>query len=50
MGAMRSKTPDLTMACAGRFGDHHALLARLHLDLDKSARKVHLATLPASIR
>ncbi len=29
-GTMRNKIPDLTMACAGRFGDHHALLARLH--------------------
>jgi transposase len=32
-GTMGSKIPDLTMACAGRFGDHHALLARMHLDL-----------------
>jgi hypothetical protein len=24
---MRTKIPDLTMACAGRFADHHALLA-----------------------
>src|SRR5205814_704580 len=31
-GTMRSKIPDLTMACAGRFGEHHALLARMHLD------------------
>ena len=31
-GTMRNKIPDLTMACAGRFGDHHALLARLHTD------------------
>jgi transposase len=31
-GVMRKKIPDLTMACAGRFGDHHALLARMHLD------------------
>jgi transposase len=31
-GVMRTKIPDLTMACAGRFGDHHALLARLHTD------------------
>ncbi|MEP6463853.1 MAG: transposase [Frankiaceae bacterium] len=29
---MRKKIPDLTMACAGRFSDHHALLARMHLD------------------
>lgn len=31
-GRMRDKIPDLTMACSGRFGDHHAVLARLHLD------------------
>jgi transposase len=31
-GVMRNKIPDLTMACGGRFGDHHALLARLHTD------------------
>lgn len=31
-GVMRKKIPDLTMACAGRFSDHHALLARMHLD------------------
>jgi transposase len=31
-GKMRSKIPDLSMALEGRFGDHHALLCRLHLD------------------
>jgi transposase len=31
-GTMRSKIPDLTLACAGRFGEHHAVLARMHLD------------------
>ena len=31
-GMMRNKIPDLTMACSGRFADHHAVLARLHLD------------------
>jgi transposase len=31
-GRMRSKIPDLTMALAGRFGDHHGLPARMHLD------------------
>ena len=31
-GTMRNKIPDLAMACAGRFGEHHALLARMHLD------------------
>jgi transposase len=31
-GVLRKKIPDLTMALVGRFGDHHALLLRLHLD------------------
>jgi transposase len=31
-GRMRSKIPDLAMALEGRFGDHHALMCRLHLD------------------
>ena len=31
-GTMRSKIPDLAMALEGRFGDHHALMCRLHLD------------------
>jgi len=31
-GRMRNKIPDLTMACSGRFADHHATLARMHLD------------------
>lgn len=31
-GTMRNKIPDLAQACAGRFGEHHALLARIHLD------------------
>ena len=30
---LRSKIPALTEALTGRFGDHHAFLARLHLDL-----------------
>ena len=30
---MRSKIPELTEALTGRFADHHAFLARLHLDL-----------------
>lgn len=30
-GKMRSKIPDLSMALEGRFGDHHALMCRLHL-------------------
>ena len=30
---MRSKIPELTEALTGRFGAHHAFLARLHLDL-----------------
>ena len=32
IGRMRSKIPDLSMALQGRFGDHHALMCRLHLD------------------
>lgn len=31
-GRMRVKIPDLTLALAGRFDEHHALLCRLHLD------------------
>lgn len=30
---LRSKIPALTEALTGRFGEHHAFLARLHLDL-----------------
>jgi transposase len=31
-GKMRAKIADLTLALEGRFGDHHALMCRLHLD------------------
>jgi transposase len=31
-GRMRSKIPDLTLACAGRFGAQHALMCILHLE------------------
>jgi transposase len=31
-GRMRAKIPDLAMALEGRFGEHHALMCRLHLD------------------
>jgi len=31
-GRMRSKIPDLRLACAGRFGDQHALMCTLHLE------------------
>ncbi|MCA1693220.1 MAG: IS110 family transposase [Actinobacteria bacterium] len=31
-GVLRKKIPDLSLALAGRFGAHHALLGRLHLD------------------
>jgi transposase len=31
-GKMRSKIPDLEQALEGRFGEHHALMCRLHLD------------------
>jgi transposase len=32
LGKMRSKTADLERALEGRFGDHHAVMCRLHLD------------------
>lgn len=32
LGRMRAKIPDLSMALEGRFGEHHAMLCRLHLD------------------
>lgn len=32
LGRMRVKIPDLARALEGRFGDHHALMCRLHLD------------------
>jgi transposase len=41
IGRMRSKIPDLSMALEGRFGEHHAMLCRLHLD--------HIAHLEAMI-
>lgn len=31
-GRLRSKIPELRQALQGRFGDHHALMLRLHLD------------------
>ena len=31
-GKMRAKIADLSMALEGRFGEHHAMLCRLHLD------------------
>jgi transposase len=31
-GKRRAKIPDLALALEGRFGDHHALMCRLHLD------------------
>src|SRR5919197_2091221 len=31
-GRMRAKIADLSMALEGRFGDHHAVMCRLHLD------------------
>ena len=31
-GKMRRKIPDLSMALEGRFGEHHAMLCRLHLE------------------
>jgi len=38
---MRSKIPELTEALTGRFGDHHAFLVQLHLDLiDQHTRAI----------
>ena len=31
-GRMRSKIPELTLACQGRFGNQHALMCTLHLE------------------
>jgi transposase len=39
LGRMRPKIPDLREALVGRFDDHHALLARIHLDhIDELSR------------
>lgn len=53
-GVMRKKIPDLTLACAGRFGAQHALMCTLHLEhidhlADMIARldtRIDEATLP----
>jgi transposase len=53
-GVMRKKIPDLTLACAGRFGAQHALMCTLHLEhidhlTDMIARldtRIDEATLP----
>ncbi len=38
---LRRKIPELTEALTGRFGEHHAFLARLHLDLiDQHTRAI----------
>jgi transposase len=38
---MRPKIPDLRKALLGRFDDHHALLARMHLDhIDSLAQMI----------
>lgn len=31
-GTLRNKIPDLSMALTGRFGPHHAVMCRMHLD------------------
>jgi len=42
---LRAKIPELTEALTGRFGSHHAFLARLHLDLiDGHSRAVEELT------
>ena len=53
-GVMRKKIPDLSLACAGRFDDQHALMCTLHLEhidhlTDMIARlntRIDEATLP----
>jgi transposase len=53
-GRMRTKIPELTLACAGRFSDQHALMCTLHLEhidhlADMIARldtRIDEATLP----
>jgi transposase len=55
-GRMRTKIPELTLACAGRFSDQHALMCSLHLEhidhlADMIARldtRIDEATLPFS--
>jgi len=47
-GRMRPKIPDLAQALEGRFGEHHALMCRLHLDhIDHL--ETSIATLDAQI-
>ena len=42
---MRSKTPELIEALTGRFTEHHAFLARVHLDLiDQHTRAIEELT------
>jgi transposase len=42
---LRSKIPELTEALTGRFNDHHAFVARLHLDLiDQHSRTIEALT------
>jgi transposase len=42
---LRSKTPELVEALTGRFRDHHAFLARMHLDLiDQHTRAINELT------
>ena len=42
---LRSKIPELTEALTGRFNDHHAFLARLHLDLiDQHSQTIEALT------
>jgi len=44
-GTLRSKIPDLVDALTGRFKDHHAFMARLHLDqIDAQSRIIDALT------
>jgi len=54
MSRMRGKIPELEQACVGRFGDQHALLARLHLEhidhlsamIDELDHRIQTMTVP----
>ena len=50
-GVLRSMIPDLSMALAGRFNDHHALMCRLHLRhidelIDTVEKQIEVMLLP----
>lgn len=56
--SMRAKIGDLEQACLGRFGDQHALLARLHLEhldhlsmmIEELDHRIELVTAPFALQ